>query len=77
MFNSPSRHKHDIKMFSSKMKAKRKYLDKIPITEEDKQAILKHHLEKANIRDSRMKKVIYEQTKIKPFSLGRIETKGS
>ena len=77
MHNSPAKHKNDIEMFSSKMMAKRKYLDKIPITEEDKQAILKHHLERANIRDSRMKKLIFEQTKMKPFSLGWIDTKSN
>ena len=36
---------------------KRKYLDKLPISEEDKLAILKHHSKKKEIKNSRIKKV--------------------
>jgi len=42
------------------LQAKRRYLDLLPIDEEDKLAILKHHLDKKGIKDSRVKKVIGE-----------------
>lgn len=46
------------------LKAKKKYLDKLPITEEDKRAILKHHLDKKRIKDSRVKKVRFQKNSI-------------
>ena len=73
--SSPFLHEQDIKMYSSKMIAKQRYLNNLPISEEDRRVIIKHHLDKAKIKESRFKKVIFEKTKIKPFSLGRIETK--
>lgn len=39
------------------LQAKRKYLDRLPINEEDKQAILRYHLDKKRIKDLRIRKV--------------------
>jgi len=57
------------------MKNKRKYLDKLPINEEDKMAILKHHLQKKGIKNSRIKKVIFNKKLHQPFSILRSHTK--
>ena len=51
---------NDAKNMSYCMEVKRRYLDRIPLTEEEKQVILKHHIDKAHIKNTRIKKAIYE-----------------
>ncbi|CAI2360201.1 unnamed protein product [Moneuplotes crassus] len=38
---------------------KRRYLDKLPLNEEDKMAIIKHHMMKKNLKNHRIRKAIF------------------
>ena len=60
---------------SHKMEVKRKYLDRTPLSEEEKQVLLKHHIDKASTKSNRAKKAIFEHIKMRPFNVDNPEAK--
>lgn len=75
MITKPILYSNDVRSFSQSIKEKRRYLDRIPLSEEDKQAILKHHINKAYTKNERIRKAIFEKTKIPHYAFDNPETK--